>query len=105
MTEAGSGWKFCSNSDEVLVCIAGNRLARPCDIADRTDTTGRTAVGLPRDLEEAEILTRIREGRRNCYIINLEMYLRPPPESHSPVGELWSTNLGENQSQLAEHPA
>lgn len=105
MTEAGFGWNLYSNHDGVLVCIAGNPLARLCDIADRVDLTERTAVRLLRDPEEAEILTRIKEGRSNCYFINLDAHLRPPPESHSTVGELWSTILGETQSQLAEHRA
>jgi hypothetical protein len=60
---------------------------------------------LLRDPEEADILTRIKQGRSNCYFINSDAHLRPPPESHSAVAELWSTMLGQTQSHLAEHLA
>ena len=40
------------------------------------------------DLEEAGILTRLREGRRNRYEINSSEPLRHPNEAHCTVGDL-----------------
>ena len=39
-------------------------------------------------LEEAGVLSRQREGRRNRYRINMEQALRHPLESRSTVGSL-----------------
>jgi hypothetical protein len=40
------------------------------------------------DLESEGIVKRIREGRRNRYVLNLEAPLRHPLEEHRTAGEL-----------------
>jgi len=40
------------------------------------------------ELEEADILKRAKEGRRNSYSINMHAHLRHSLESHCIVGEL-----------------
>ncbi len=93
MTEETSGWTFFSNYAHVLVCLADNPHARLRDIADQVGVTERTAMRLVTELEEANILQRLKQGRRNRYIINDEAHLRHPIESHCTVGELLATVL------------
>ena len=93
MTAPSAGWTFFSNHAHVLVCLAENPLARLRDIAERVGVTERTAVRVISDLEEAAILTRVKEGRRNRYQINANAHLRHPLEADCTVGELLETIL------------
>lgn len=102
MPEPGSGWNFFSNYAHVLVCLAGNPNARLRDVADRVGVTERTALRLVTELEEADLLKRVKEGRRNRYLINTLAHLRHPIESHCTVGELLATILGE-QAEKIQH--
>ncbi len=93
MTDAALGWTFFSNHAHVLVCLADNPDARLRDVADRVGITERTAFRLVTELEKAEILTRVKEGRRNHYVINVDANLRHPLESYCTVGDLLTTIL------------
>ena len=88
MAESNSDWTFFSNYAHVLVCLAENPRARLREVADRVGVTERTAVRLITHLDEAGILDREKEGRRNSYVINLSGHLRHPLEAHCTVGEL-----------------
>jgi len=74
-------WTFLSNYAHVLVCLADDPTARMRDVAERVGITERA-------VEEAGVLSRQREGRRNRYRINMEQALRHPLESRSTVGSL-----------------
>ncbi len=93
MSDRGAGWNFFSNYAHVLVCLAENPDARLRDVAERVDITERTAHRLVTHLEEAGILMRVKEGRRNSYVIDTDARLRHPIESHCTVGELLATIL------------
>lgn len=93
MTEQLGNWTFLSNYAHVLVCIADNPDARLRDVAERVGITERTAFRLIGELEEAGILERAKEGRRNHYVINTEAHLRHAIEQHCTVGELLETIL------------
>lgn len=93
MNESCAGWNVFSNYAHVLVCLAENSDARLRDVADRVGITERTALRLITELEEAKILRRAKEGRRNSYFINSHAHLRHPLESHCTVGELLATIL------------
>ena len=93
MSEAPHNWTFLSNYAHVLICLADNPDARLRDVADRVGITERTAFRLIGELEEAGILERAKEGRRNHYIINTEAHLRHAIEEHCTVGELLATIL------------
>jgi len=93
MNDASADWNFFSNYAHVLVCLAENPNARLRDVAERVGITERTAFRLVTDLEEASILMRVKEGRRNSYVIDTEARLRHPIESHCTVGELLATIL------------
>ena len=86
-------WNFFSNYAHVLVCLAQNPDARLRDVASRVGITERTALRLVTQLEEAGILKRVKEGRRNSYLIDANKSLRHPIESHCSVGDLLATIL------------
>lgn len=58
------------------------------EIAERIGITERAVQRIVTDLEEAGILSRSREGRRNRYEINEAVRLRHPNEAHCTVGDL-----------------
>lgn len=93
MGEIGADWHFFSNYAHVLVCLAENPHARLRDVAERVGITERTALRLITQLDEAGILKRVKEGRRNSYVIDTSEHLRHPIEAHCTVGELLATIL------------
>jgi DNA-binding transcriptional ArsR family regulator len=64
---------------------AGFALAR---CSERVQITERAVQRIVSDLEEAGILTRIRDGRRNRYEVHADKPLRHPVESHRTVQDL-----------------
>ena len=83
-----SGWTFLSNHTHVLVCLAEDPSARMRDVASRVGITERAAQRIIGQLEKIGAIRKIREGRRNHYLINLEKPLRHPIESHKTIGSL-----------------
>ena len=83
-----SDWTFFSNYAHVLVCLAENPEARLREVADRVGITERSAMRLITHLDNAGILTRVKHGRRNSYLIDTDLHLRHPIEEHCTVGEL-----------------
>ena len=81
-------WTFFSNYAHVLVCLAENPEARLREVADRVGITERSAQRLITHLDEAGILTRVKHGRRNSYLVDTRVHLRHPIEEHCTVGEL-----------------
>jgi DNA-binding IclR family transcriptional regulator len=98
MTDPAANWSFLSNYAHVLVCVADDPELRLRDMAGRVGITERTALRLVTDLEEANIITRVKEGRRNRYLINSKAHLRHPIESHCTVGELLRTILSDKST-------
>ena len=84
----GSSWTLLSNHGHVLVCIANDPQIRLRDVAERVGITERAVQRIILDLEQAKMLRREREGRRNRYLINARQPLRHPLEQHHTVGEL-----------------
>ena len=99
MGEFDADWPFFSNYAHVLVSLAENHRARLRDVADRVGITERTALRLVTELEAAGILERVKEGRCNSYVINLNAHLRHPLESHCTVGALLATILDESATR------
>ena len=85
---ATRGWTFLSNHAHVLVCIARDPDIRLRDVAALVGITERATFKIVTELEEGGVLTRIREGRRNHYELDLSVHLRHELESHCNVGEL-----------------
>ena len=84
----GSSWTLLSNYGHVLVCLAGDPHMRLRDVAEKVGITERAVQRIVHDLEEAGMLSREREGRRNHYRINTQQPLRHPLEQPHTVGEL-----------------
>ncbi|MFP4511245.1 MAG: ArsR family transcriptional regulator, partial [Spirochaetaceae bacterium] len=68
--------------------------ARLRDVADRVGITERAVQNIVHDLEEAGVLERRRDGRRNRYRIHGGHYLRHPVEWHCRVADLLQMVLG-----------
>jgi len=88
-----SHWTFFSNYAHVLVCLAETPEATLREIAERVGITERSAMRLITNLDEAGILRRVKQGRRNTYLIDTSAHLRHPIEEHCTVGELLQTIL------------
>ena len=80
-TDPHHTWTFLSNYAHVLVTLAQDPSARLRDVADRVGITERAAQRIVGHLEEANVLTKEREGRRNHYRIDESCPLRHPLES------------------------
>jgi len=88
MTDSPSHWDFFSNFKHILVCLAEDPHARLRDVAERVGITERSASRLLSELDRAGILTRVKDGRRNRYVIDTDQHLRHPLEAHCTVGDM-----------------
>jgi len=88
MNTTASTWNFLSNHGHVLVCLARQPDARLRDIAERVGITERAVQSIVGDLEASGTLTRIREGRRNRYVIHASTPLRHRIEARYTIREL-----------------
>ncbi|MCH8073402.1 MAG: winged helix-turn-helix transcriptional regulator [Proteobacteria bacterium] len=71
------------------------------DVAEWVGITERAAIRIVKHLEEAGVLTKQREGRRNRYRINMNIPLRHPLEAHQTVGSLLTMLLGPSRVRRA----
>jgi len=92
---ASRHWTFLSNHGHVLVCLARDPDARLRDVALAVGITERAVQKIVSDLEEAGVVERVRDGRRNRYRLFLERPLRHPIEAHRTVGSLLGMVLDE----------
>lgn len=81
-------WTFFSNHSHVLICLAREPDLRLRDVAERVGITERGVQRIIADLEEAGILSRARDGRRNHYEVHAQKPLRHAVEAHCTVGDL-----------------
>ncbi len=90
-------WTFLSNHAHVLICLADDPDIRMREVADRVGITERAVQRIVSELEDADIISRLRDGRRNHYEVHRGRKLRHPVESHRTVGELLEmVGLSEN---------
>jgi len=82
------GWTFLSNHAHVLVCLRRDPRARVRDVAEAVGITERAVLLILADLEAEGLVERVREGRRNRYVLHLDAPLRHPLEAHRTVREL-----------------
>lgn len=81
-------WTLLTNHGRILLLIARHPDARVRDLADRAGITERAAQTIVGDLENAGYLTRVREGRRNTYVVHADQPFRHPAESDHHISEL-----------------
>ena len=86
--DSDAQWTFLSNHTHVLVCLAADPEQTLRDVAAKVGITERAVQRIVRDLEDAGVLTRERQGRRNTYPLQPSTPLRHPLEAHHTVGEL-----------------
>jgi len=87
-TDKHHRWRFVTNHAHVLQTVARDPNVRLRDVALAVGITERTAAQIVNDLEEAGYLTKLRDGRRNHYVIHEKLPLRHPQHRHHTVGEL-----------------
>ncbi|MGB5373363.1 MAG: winged helix-turn-helix domain-containing protein [Polyangiales bacterium] len=87
-SETSAAWTFLSNHGHVLVCIARDPNVRVREIAQAVGVTERAVHRILRELEEASVIVRTRQGRRTHYEVNEHLPLRHPIEAEHSVGEL-----------------
>ena len=92
-------WTFLSNHSHVLICLFENPEMRVRDVAGRVGITERAVQKIIVDLEDAGIITREKEGRRNHYVISADRPLRHPVESHRTVAQLLEMIAGKRKSK------
>jgi len=90
-------WTFFSNYAHVLVCLAQDPATRLRDVAERVGITERAAQRIVGHLEQAGVLSKQRDGRRNRYSIDMTQPLRHPLESHRTIGSLLTMVLDRKQ--------
>jgi len=81
-------WTYLTNHSHVLICLHRDPQMRLRDVAERVGITERAVQRIVHELEEAGVITRRRDGRRNHYHIAKHKRLRHPLESHHRVGDL-----------------
>lgn len=81
-------WTFLTNHAQVLLFVARNQHTTAREIAASVGITERAVQRLLDDLEAEGYIHRIREGRGNRYVVNLERPLRHPAQRGQPVREL-----------------
>jgi len=82
------GWTFLSNHTHVLVCLASDGHQTLREVAAKVGVTERAVQRIVAELEEAGVVRRTRDGRRNTYAIDAQVPLRHPLESHCRIGDL-----------------
>ena len=86
--QPGQGWTFLTNHSHVLICLVREPNLRLRDVAERVGITERGVQRIVTDLEEAGVLTRNRDGRRNHYQVHTSEHLRHPVEAHCTISQL-----------------
>ena len=84
----GQGWTFLTNHAHVLICLVQEPNLRLRDVAERVGITERGVHRIVADLEDAGVITRHRDGRRNHYEVHTSQHLRHPIEAHCTISEL-----------------
>ncbi len=90
----GRHWTFLSTHAQVAVCIARDPGIRLRDVAAYCGITERAVQKIVSDLEAEGFIERIREGRRNRYILHRDRPLRHPLGQHRTLGALLSLITG-----------
>jgi len=58
------------------------------NLALQVGVTERSVQRILADLEESGVVTRSKDGRRNCYEVDRKFQLRHPLESHHNLADL-----------------
>jgi DNA-binding MarR family transcriptional regulator len=81
-------WTFLTNHAHVLICLSRDADMVLREVASQVGITERAVQRIIAELEEEGYLTRLKEGRRNTYQLNLNKALRHPVEKGCNVSHL-----------------
>lgn len=81
-------WDFVTNHALVIIHVIENPRSTLREIASAAGITERAALSILRALEEEEIISRIKEGRRNRYWINFQALLNHRRQGRYSVAEI-----------------
>jgi hypothetical protein len=98
-TGTAAGWTFFSNHSHVLFCLAGDPMMLLRDVAARVGVTERAVLRIVAELEDAGVLKRMRQGRRNRYEVQPQVHLRHSVEAHCTVRDLLDLVNGRRASR------
>lgn len=83
-----SNWTLFSNHGHVLFCLARDSEARLRDVATDVGITERAVQKIVRDLQDADMVSVKKHGRRNSYRIHKNTSLRHDLESACTLKDL-----------------
>ena len=89
-----ASWTFLTNHARVLLCISRDPGIRLRDLAARLGITERSAYGIVTDLAAAGYITKVKDGRRNSYVIQAHLPLPEPTSRERTVGEVLALLAG-----------
>ncbi len=92
--KAPTSWTFLTNHSHVLLCLYRDPSLRLREVAALVGITERAVQRIVSDLEEYGAIQRVREGRRNHYLVDPKRTLRHPLESQRSVGDLLNLLAG-----------
>ena len=81
-------WTFLTNHSHILLCLAKSSSMRIRDLATEVGITERAVQRIIAELIEEGYIERIKEGRRNAYVLHTNKPLKHPVESHKNVDDL-----------------
>lgn len=91
VSPGAGGWSFLTNHTHILVCLARDPQMTVRILSLSVGVTERSVQRILSELEEAGVVQRSKEGRRNRYDVNLDFRLRHPLESDCTLRELLAT--------------
>lgn len=83
-------WRFLTNHALVLIHVSNNPRTTLREISQSVGITERAALSILRAMEEEQIVSRQREGRRNRYWVNFEALMEYEGGGPYSVAELAS---------------
>lgn len=83
-----AGWTFFTNHAHVLFCLARDPDIRVRDVAELVGVTERATLRIISELTADGYVHRVREGRRNRYLVHVDGLLRHPVERPHNVADL-----------------
>ena len=81
-------WRFLTNHGLVLIHVANHPRSTLREIAMAVGITERAALSILRAMEEDDIISRQREGRRNKYWVDFMALMKYPLGGPYSVSEL-----------------
>jgi hypothetical protein len=81
-------WTLFSNHGHVLICLFKDPGSRLRDVAVDVGITERAVQKIVRDLQDAGMISVVKDGRRNRYRIDTTQPLRHELESHRTIADL-----------------